>query len=198
MQHLRSKSLFSRKIIACTRKKVKRRAAGGGSPLTLRPNFNCKKGSVTAGGGSPPTLRPDFKCEKGSVTADKPPVRPAGGFLLTKIHKTKKPPLKKRGLCHKLANAVKIKVTPCTRKRLNINTTNTGKGTNRRWQAPGGQRGTSEFRRTVSTWLPPKVHFTEELPARSPHAPHFHPLTAAKRQKSTAPSCTSCCSVLYY
>ena len=38
-------------------------------PLTLRPNFKCKKGSVTAGGGSPLTLRPDFKCEKGSVTA---------------------------------------------------------------------------------------------------------------------------------
>ncbi|MFR3847083.1 MAG: hypothetical protein ACLTYC_01565, partial [Ruminococcus callidus] len=76
--------------------------------------------------------------------------------------------------------------------------TDTGKGNNRRWQAPGGQRGTSEFRRTVSTWLPQKVHFTEEFPARSPHAPHFHPLTAAKRQKSTAPSCTSCRSVLYY
>ena len=32
----------------------------------------------------------------------------------------------------------------------------------RRWQAPGGQRGTSEFRRTVSTRLPQKVHFTKE------------------------------------
>ena len=89
-------------------------------------------------------------------------------------------------------------LTTCTRKHLNINTTNTGKGSNRRWQAPGGQRSTSEFRRTVSTWLPQKVHFTEKFPARSPHAPHFHPLTAAKRQKSTAPSCTSCRSVLYY
>ena len=49
-------------------------------PLTLRPNFNCKKGSVTAGGsslfappgdcgGAPLTLRPNFNCEKGSVTA---------------------------------------------------------------------------------------------------------------------------------
>ena len=38
-------------------------------PLTLRPNFKCKKGSVTAGGGSPLTLRPNFKCKKGSVTA---------------------------------------------------------------------------------------------------------------------------------
>ena len=53
-----------------------------------------KKKSQAAGGGSPLTLRPNFKSEKGSVTADKPPVRPAGGFLLTKIHKTKKPPLK--------------------------------------------------------------------------------------------------------
>ena len=35
-----------------------------------------------AGGGSPLTLRPNFKCEKGSVTAGKPPVCPAGGFLL--------------------------------------------------------------------------------------------------------------------
>ncbi len=33
-------------------------------------------------GESPLTLRPNFKSEKGSVTADKPPVRPAGGFLL--------------------------------------------------------------------------------------------------------------------
>ena len=38
-------------------------------PLTLRPNFNCEKGSVTAGGESPLTLRPNFNCEKGSVTA---------------------------------------------------------------------------------------------------------------------------------
>ena len=36
-------------------------------------------------GESPLTLRPNFKCEKGSVTADKPPVRPAGGVLLVKI-----------------------------------------------------------------------------------------------------------------
>ena len=28
--------------------KKKSQAAGGGSPPTLRPNFNCKKGSVTA------------------------------------------------------------------------------------------------------------------------------------------------------
>ena len=45
-------------------------------------------------GGSPLTLRPNFNCEKGSVTADKPPVRPAGGVLLVKIHKAKKAPLK--------------------------------------------------------------------------------------------------------
>jgi len=37
-------------------------------------------------GGSPLTLRPNFKCEKSSVTADKPPVRPAGGFLLVRIY----------------------------------------------------------------------------------------------------------------
>ena len=62
-------------------------------PLTLRPNFNCEKGSVTAGGESPLTLRPNFNCEKGSVTADKPPVCPAGGVLLVEI----KPPLKGEG-----------------------------------------------------------------------------------------------------
>jgi len=90
MQHLRSKSLFSRKIIACTRKKVKRRAAGGGSPLTLRPNFNCKKGSVTAGGGSPPTLRPDFKCEKGSVTAAAAACSPRRGIFVDKNSQDKK------------------------------------------------------------------------------------------------------------
>ncbi|WP_302351593.1 hypothetical protein [uncultured Ruminococcus sp.] len=84
--------------------KKKSQAAGGGSarrpaematadllkdskpPPTLRPNFNCKKGSVTAGGGSPPTLRPNFKSKKSSVTADKPPVHPAGGFLLVRIY----------------------------------------------------------------------------------------------------------------
>ena len=33
-------------------------------------------------GGSPLTLRPNFNCKKGSVTADKPPVCPAGGVLL--------------------------------------------------------------------------------------------------------------------
>ena len=33
-------------------------------------------------GKLPLTLRPNFKCKKGSVTADKPPVCPAGGFLL--------------------------------------------------------------------------------------------------------------------
>ena len=45
-------------------------------------------------GESPLTLRPNFKCKKGNVTADKPPVRPAGGVLLVKIHKAKKAPLK--------------------------------------------------------------------------------------------------------
>ena len=37
-------------------------------------------------GGSPLTLRPNFNCEKGSVTADKPPVCPAGGVLLMGIY----------------------------------------------------------------------------------------------------------------
>ncbi len=77
--------------------KKKSQAAGGGSPPTLRPNFNCKKGSVTAAaaacmprrgdcGGSPLTLRPNFNCKKGSVTAGKPPVCPAGEFLLVRIY----------------------------------------------------------------------------------------------------------------
>ena len=53
-----------------------------------------KKEVRRAGGESPQTLRPNFNCEKGSVTAGKPPVRPAGGVLLVKIHKAKKAPLK--------------------------------------------------------------------------------------------------------
>ena len=44
-------------------------------------------------------------------------------------------------LYYKLANAVKIKLTTCIGKHLNANITDTGKGNNRRWQAPGGQRG---------------------------------------------------------
>ena len=50
-----------------------------------------------------------------------------------------------------LQTPYEIKLPTYTRKRLNINVTNTGKGNNRRWHALGGQRGTSEFRRTVST-----------------------------------------------
>ena len=65
-------------------------------------------------------------------------------------------------LYYKLANAVKIKLTTCTGKHLNANITDTGKGNNRRWQATGGQRGTSEFRRTDLTRLPWKLHFTGE------------------------------------
>ena len=41
----------------------------------------------------------------------------------------------------KLANAVKIKVTRLHQKAPEYHITNTGKGNNRRWQAPGGQRG---------------------------------------------------------
>ena len=33
-------------------------------------------------GGSPLTLRPNFNYKKDNVTADKPPVCPAGGVLL--------------------------------------------------------------------------------------------------------------------
>ncbi|ERJ89148.1 hypothetical protein RUMCAL_03012 [Ruminococcus callidus ATCC 27760] len=53
-----------------------------------------------------------------------------------------------------LQTPYQIKLTACTRKHQNINTANTGKGNNRRWKATGRQRGTSEFRRTVSTRLP--------------------------------------------
>ena len=52
-----------------------------------------------------------------------------------------------------LQTPYEIKLTACTGKHLNINITDTGKGNYRRWQAPGEQRGTSEFRRTVSVWL---------------------------------------------
>ena len=47
----------------------------------------------------------------------------------------------KGALFTSLQTPYKIKLTACTRKHLNINVTNTGKGNNRRWQAPGGQRG---------------------------------------------------------
>ena len=40
-----------------------------------------------------------------------------------------------------LQTPYEIKSPACTRKHLNINITDTGKGNNRRWQAPGGQRG---------------------------------------------------------
>nr|WP_181976853.1 hypothetical protein [Ruminococcus callidus] len=53
-----------------------------------------------------------------------------------------------------LQTPYEIKSPTYTKKNLNINITDTGKGNTRRWQAPGGQRGTSEFRRTVSVWLP--------------------------------------------
>ena len=45
------------------------------------------------------------------------------------------------GLCTNLQTPYEIKSPTCTRKHLNINITNTGKGNHRRWQAPGGQRG---------------------------------------------------------
>ena len=54
----------------------------GESPLTLRPNFNCKKGNVTAGGGSPLTLRPNFNCEKGNVTAAAAACMPRRGIFV--------------------------------------------------------------------------------------------------------------------
>ena len=40
-----------------------------------------------------------------------------------------------------LQTPYKIKSPICTKKHLNINITDTGKDNNRRWQAPGGQRG---------------------------------------------------------
>ena len=57
-------------------------AASGKPPLTLRPNFNCEKGSVTAGGESPLTLRPNFNCEKGSVTAAAAACMPRRGIFV--------------------------------------------------------------------------------------------------------------------
>nr|WP_181976980.1 hypothetical protein [Ruminococcus callidus] len=39
-----------------------------------------------------------------------------------------------------LQTPYEIKLPTYTRKHLNINVTNTGKGNNRRWQATGGQR----------------------------------------------------------
>ena len=50
-------------------------------------------------------------------------------------------PFQGRLITADLQTPYKIKLPACTRKHPNINVTNTGKGNNRRWQAPGGQRG---------------------------------------------------------
>ena len=57
----------------------------------------------------------------------------------------------KGGLYASLQTPYEIKLPTCIEKHLNININNTGKVNNRRWHALGGQRGTSEFHRTVST-----------------------------------------------
>ena len=56
-------------------------------------------------------------------------------------HKARPSGALKGSLFTSLQTPYQIKLTACTRKHLNINITNTGKGNNRRWQAPGGQRG---------------------------------------------------------
>jgi hypothetical protein len=70
-----TKALHGRTNLLC-------RAFCGESPLTLRPNFNCKKGNITAGGESPLTLRPNFNCEKGSVTAAAAACSPRRGIFV--------------------------------------------------------------------------------------------------------------------
>ena len=86
--------------------------AGGGSPLTLRPNFNCKKGSVTAGGGSPLTLRPNFKCEKGSVTAAAAACSPRRGIFVDKNSQDKKASPEKKGAMSQTCKRRKNKSHP--------------------------------------------------------------------------------------
>ena len=55
-------------------------------------------------------------------------------------HKARPSGALKGSLFTSLQTPYEIKLPACTRKHLNINVTNTGKGNNRRWQAPGGQR----------------------------------------------------------
>ena len=58
------------------------------------------------------------------------------------LHRLTAVPLPFQGrLIYCLQTPYFIKSPACTRKHLNINITDTGKGNNRRWQAPGGQRG---------------------------------------------------------
>ena len=61
------------------------------------------------------------------------------------LHRLTAVPLPFQGrLIYCLQTPYEIKSPTCTRKHLNINITDTGKGNHRRWQAPGGQRGTSD------------------------------------------------------
>ena len=69
------------------------------------------------------------------------------GWLLWRITQGTPPPaslvplpFQGRLITANLQTPYQIKLTACTRKHLNINITGTGKGNNRRWQAPGGQR----------------------------------------------------------
>ena len=80
-----------------------------------------RKNPSTAYGGSPRTERSPLPC----------------GHLPTPWGVT----LFKGGLYASLQTPYEIKLPTCTRKHLNINITDTGKGNYRRWQAPGGQRG---------------------------------------------------------
>ena len=117
-------------------------------------------------GGSPLTLRPNFKSEKGSVTAAAAACMPRRGIfadrkmLYLRVMHCRTVQVQrelfsffalKESLIYKLANAIKIKLPTCT---SNISKNQHYRCNNRRWQAPGGQRGTSEFHRTVSTRLP--------------------------------------------
>ena len=57
------------------------------------------------------------------------------------LHRLTAVPLPFQGrLIYCLQTPYEIKSPTCTRKHLNINITDTGKGNNRRWQATGGQR----------------------------------------------------------
>ena len=59
------------------------------------------------------------------------------------MHFTSEPlhPFQGRLITADLQTPYKIKLPTCTRKLLNTNITDTGKGNHRRWQATGGQRG---------------------------------------------------------
>ena len=102
-------------------------------------------------------------------------------------HKARPSGALKGSLFTSLQTPYQIKLTACTRKHLNINITDTGKGNNRRWQAPGGQRGqransAGRFRHDCTRKSPPSGKSARRCRHRPLHIPRgsFVKYNAAK------------------